>query len=479
MRKIRLVLGMHQNGYSIRRIARSTGISRSTITDYLTRAKLARLAMPLPDGMDDHRLEDLLFPVASSHLRAIEEQPNWRVIHQEKMARSDATLQVLHSDYLELHPSGMKYSYFCESYRRYVNTLKRYLRRIYEPGERILVDYAGRTVPIVNIKTGESSKAQIFVGILPASRYTYAEAHHSQSLPDWIAAHCRMLEFFGGAPKVIVCDNLKAGVTKASRLEPVVNSTYQNFAEHYGMVVVPTRPRRPKDKAPVENAVLVVERWILFRLRHRIVTSLDELNAAIRELLIDLNSRHFQKLEGSRLSLFESMERSALSPLPAKRYEYVEIMFARVGLAYCVTVHGTSYSVPEYLVRQEVEVRISIEMIEVVYRGKRVTSYIRKDNGGMVVNPDHMPPSHKAFACWESSTTLDFASQNGEHILKLVETMLHPVKTREQGYRLHQTLRHLVADFGAARVNTACAIAISIGLPKFSNVRSLLTNKLD
>lgn len=277
MRKIRQVLRLAWEAHSSQRgIAKSLGLSRDVVTDYLTRATAAGLRWPLPLELDDAALELRLFPPLPADT-ARKPEPDWAAVHQE-LKRKGATLHVLHEEYLAAHPGGMCYSLFCERHRAWARTLKRYMRQTHVAGERVFVDYAGPTVAIVNPASGESRWAQVFVGVFGASSYTYAEAHWSQRLPDWIAAHTRMFTFFGGVPEVIVCDNLKSAVTKASRTEPVLNPTYQNLADHYGVLILPARPHKPKDKGKVENAVLVVERWILFRLRKRIFTSLAELN---------------------------------------------------------------------------------------------------------------------------------------------------------------------------------------------------------
>lgn len=479
MKRIRLVLRMLHERYSVRSIATYIGIGRNTVTDYVTRAKMAGIAWPLPVDLDDQQLEKLLFPGNGRTNPDQRPLPDWGKIHEELRARAGATLQALHAEYVDTYPDGIGYSYFCECYQKYVRTLKRYLRRVYKPGERVLVDYAGPTMDILDLKKGTVSKAQIFVGVMGASLYTYAEAHPSQSLPNWISAQRRMLEFFGGAPAVIVCDNLKSGVTKASRTDPVVNATYQNFADHYDIVIVPTRPRSPKDKSRVENGVLVTERWILFRLRNRIFTSFDELNSAISDLLIELNSRPFKKLPGCRQSAFESVDLPALRGLPMPPYAYVEIMLVRIGFDYTVFVHGTRYTVPEFLVRQEVELRISPETVEVFWRQRRVASHARKDNSDPVINPEHMPAAHRAFALWESRLTLDLAQQSGRHVFDLMDTLLADIRTREQGYRLHNALQRLLSDFSPSRVDAACCRAIAIGAPKLNSVRSILRNKLD
>ncbi len=246
-------------------------------------------------------------------------EPDWKVIQQE-LKHKGATLQGFHEEYLAEYPKGMSYSLFCRRYRGFAQTLKRSMRQIYVAGERVFVDYTGPTIQIMTPQTGEIRHAQIFVGVLGASNYIYAEAHWSQSVPDLIAAHTRMFAHFGAVPSVVVCDNLKSAVIKASRTDPVINFTYQDMAEHYGTLILPARAYKPKDKTKAENGVLIVERWILFRLRKRVFTSLGELNEAIHNLITEINARPFQKLPGCRQLLFDTVDRPAMLSLPASTY---------------------------------------------------------------------------------------------------------------------------------------------------------------
>ncbi len=479
MRKIRQVLRLHyENQQSRRAIARSLGLSRDAIADYLTRAAAAKLTWPLPPDLDDAALEQRLFPPVVAIAAPRKPEPDWAQIHQE-LKRKGATLQVLHEEYLAVHPDGMAYSLFCQRHREFAQTLKRYMRQTYVAGERVFVDYAGPTMGIVDRQTGEMLVAQIFVAVLGASNYIYAEAHWSQSLPDWIAAHTRMFEHFGAVPAVIVCDNLKAAVTKASRTEPVVNATYQDMADHYGTLILPARAYQPKDKAKAENGVLIVERWILFRLRKRVFTSLGELNTAIRELLTEINARPFQKLPGSRQSAFEKLDRPAMLPLSASPYEFAEFRKVRVGLDYCIKVDERPYSVPFRLARREVELRLTAATIEVLHRGQRVASHVRSACSVPAIDPQHMEAAHRHFGLWEPGGALAWAMQTGPHVHRFLQTLLATMRTREQGYRAHNALKKLANDFTNERLNAACCRAIEIGAQSLSSIRSILRNSLD
>ena len=479
MRKIRAVLRLHYEAHQSRRsIARSLGMSRDAVTDYLTRAAAAKLTWPLPASMDDAELERQLFPLVITSGAKRKAEPNWAEIHQE-LKRKGATLQVLHEEYLAAHPGGIGYSLFCERHREFATTLKRYMRQTYVAGERVFVDYAGPTMVVVDRVSGAIRYAQIFVGVLGASNYIYAEAHWTQSLPDWIAAHVRMFEHFGAVPSVVVCDNLKSAVTKASRTEPVVNATYQAMADHYGSVILPARARKPKDKAKVEGSVLIVERWILFRLRKRVFTSLGELNEAIRELLVDVNARPFRKLSGCRQSALDAIDRPAMRTLPASPYEYAEFHKVRVGMDYRVEVDSCPYSVPFQLAGREVELRVTAATVEILHGGKRVASHARGTGSVPVIDEQHLEAAHRHVRMWQAEQALEWAGATGTHVRHFLETLLAGIKVREQGYRAHIGLKKLARDFGSDRLDAACRRAIEIGAHSVANVRSILRNNLD
>ena len=409
MRSIKEVLRLKWTcGLSDRQIAKSCSIARSTVGEYLRRAEKAGLHWPLPEGMDDSQLDALLFPVAplvcSGAPRAM---PDWTQIRKE-LKKKGVTLFLLWEEYKETHPDGYQYSWFCEQYQKWTGKLDLVMRQDHRAGEKMFVDYAGQTVPMVDRCTGEVHQAQIFIAVLGASNYTYAEATWSQSLPDWIHSHVRALAFLQGVPELVIPDNVKSGVTKASRYEPDLNPTYQEVATHYGFAIIPTRVCKPRDKAKVEVGVQVVERWILARLRHFTFFSLHELNTHIQGLLSKLNHRPFRKLPGSRRSLYESLDRPALKPLPTQPYVYAEWKKARVHIDYHIEVEGHYYSVPYQLVKEQVEVRLTAETIEVFHKSRRVTSHRRSNiKGQHTTIEQHMPNPHNTpYTGWGMSFIL-------------------------------------------------------------------------
>lgn len=480
MRKVNEVLRLKWScGLSKREIAKSCSISRSTVSEYLRRADEAGISWPLPEGLSEGDLDRLLFPPPPSIPAEERAKPDWLEIHQEKK-RKGVTMFLLWQEYKERHPDGFQYSAFCQKYQTWSGKLDLVMRQDHRAGEKMFVDYAGQTMPVVDPKTGEIRHAQIFVAVLGASNYTYAEATWTQALPDWISSHSRAFAFFGGVPEIVVPDNLKSGVTKSCKYEPDINPTYQDMATHYGCAVIPARVRRPKDKAKVEVAVQVVERWILARLRNNKFFSLSELNAAISKLIAQLNDRQFKKLPGSRKSLFETMDKPALRALPSEPYVYAEWKKARVNIDYHIEVKGLFYSVPYQLVKHEVEARVTKNTVEVFYRGQRVASHPRFIPGlRYITNPEHMPKAHQKFAEWTPQRLIRWASQNGPSTAKLIESVLSSRHHPQQGFRSCLGIMRLGKDYGEERLEAACSRALTFGGLSFKSIQAILKRGLD
>ena len=436
MRKIKEVLRLSRGlGLTARKIGRSLSISHPTVLDYLSRAKKHGLAWPLPDHLDEAALEKLLCGPSSVSSPSTRPQPDCPYIHQE-LRKKGVTLQLLWQEYKEVHPSGYQYTQFCDIYRKFAKKLDLSLRQHHKAGDRLFVDYAGQTIPVTDRDTGEIRAAQIFVAVLGASNYTYAETAYSQELPAWISAHVRAFEFFGGVPSVIVPDNLKSAVVRACRYEPDLNPTYQEMAAHYGAAVLPARARKPKDKAKVEAGVLIVERWILAALRNRSFLGLDQLNTAIRELLDALNARPFKKMNACCFSLFETLDLPALKPLPSQRYMYAEWKKARVNIDYHVEVEGHYYSVPYTLAREQIDVRMTSTTIECIHRGKRMASHLRSTRRGQhTTQKAHMPQSHRRHLQWTPIRMIAQAEKVGPCCAEVVKKILLERHYPEQGFR--------------------------------------------
>jgi transposase len=479
MRKIEEILRLKfEAGLSHRAIAQSCSVSSSTVSAYIAYAKVAGLSWPLPEGMTTEQLETKLFPEKKPGRRKLA-LPDWSSVHKESK-RKGVTLSLLWVEYKQNHPDGYSYSQFCYHYREWKKHLNPTMRQKHKAGEKLFVDYAGHTVAVVDPETGEVRKAQIFVATLGASNYTYAEAHWTQSLPNWLAAHVRALAFLGGVPQLLVPDNLKAGVTSPNLYEPDLNPTYQDFASHYGVAVVPTRVRKPRDKAKVEVGVQVVERWVLARLRDRTFFSLADLNKAMAELLAELNRREMKHLGQSRLALFEELDQPALTPLPERPYEFALWKKARVHIDYHVSFEKHHYSVPYKLTSKEVDIRACEKTIEIYYQRQRVASHPRSTSqGGYSTHRLHMPAEHQFYSQWSPERFLRWAQEIGEQTGVLVSRVLDTRRHPEQAYRSCLGILGLAKRYSPQRLEAACTRANAAGIRSYKGVHNILKHQLD
>lgn len=479
MRKIRELLRLHLDvKLSQHQIANSLNLSVGVVNKYVKKANQAGLTWPLPPALkEDKELKQTLFPLKETGI----ENPalDFAAIHAA-LKQPHVTLQLLWNEYLPTVAQPYSYTHYCLLYRTWRDTQQYSLRQAHKAGEKVFVDYAGPTIDIIDSDTGEIRTAQIFVGVLGASNYTYAEATWDQQLPNWIGSHRRMFAFFGGVPSLVVPDNLKSAVTRACRYEPDLNPTYADFIAHYGTAVLPTRPYKPKDKAKAENAVLVVERWILAKLRHHTFFGLAELNQAIASLLTELNERPFQKLPGCRRSQFEALDKPALRPLPTTAYQFARFKKARVHLDYHVELEGHYYSVPHNLVKQEIEIRFTNTTVECLYQGKRVASHPRHyRQGAHTTCFEHMPKAHQKYRSWTPARFLNWALDIGPSTRDLVQQLLTCKPHPEQGFRSCMGLLRLAKLHGATRLEQACTRALALGSPRRSSVASILKKGLE
>lgn len=479
MRKIRDVLRLRAAGLSHRQIAKSLGLGRSTVGEYLARAEEADLAWPLPETLAEADLERLLFPDAHP-LPEGRPLPDWAEVHRE-LRRDGVTLFLLWEEYRAAHPEdGYQYSRFCDLYQRFTGKLSPSMRQVHRAGEKTFVDFSGKKPAIVDPETGEVREVELFVAALGASGFTYAEATPGQDLDSWITAHLNMFAYFEGSSSILVPDQLKSGITKACRYEPGINRTYEEMATHYGAVVIPARVRRPKDKPKAELSVLLAQRWILAVLRNRVFFSLEALNDAIRELLDRLNDRPLQKLKVSRRQLFEEIDRPALRPLPPTRYEKGIWSYPKVNIDYHVEVEGNFYSVPYQLLKEQMEARTTATTVEIFLQSRRITSHRRlRGRGRYSTYPDHMPPSHRAHREWTPSRLIDWAAKTGPHTAELVtrifETRAHP----EQGYRSCLGLMRLGKTYGSDRLEEASRRALRLRAYRYHTVKNILSAGTD
>ena len=478
MRQMRQVLRLHASGTSDREIGRAVGAARSTVRDAIQRAKAAGLCWPLPADLSDTALEEKLFarPNSSAGVRRRPE-PDWAVLVRE-LKRPGVTVGLLHEEYLACHPGGYGYSRFCDLFREFEHRLSPVMRQQHVAGDKVFVDYSGKKLAIIDPLTGEIREAEIFVAVLGASNLTYAEATWTQQLVDWCGSHVRLFGMLGGVPRLIVPDNLKSAIHKASFYDPETNRTYGRLAAHYGIGVLPARPRRPKDKAKVEAGVLFAQRYILGRLRNQSFFSLAEANRAIDEVMARMNDAVMRRLGISRRQLFEAVERPALQALPAEPYVYAEWLLARVGVDYHIEIRGFFYSVPFTLIGQQVDVRLTERTIEAFHRGSRVAAHERRYGGrahGTVA--EHMPPAHRHYATWSPERFRSWAASFGPNTEGLIIAILASRRHPEQGFRtclgVLQRLRGLPRD----RVEAVALRAVETGLLTYKAITALIGAK--
>ena len=480
MRRIRDVLRLKfAQGLSERAISASLGLGKGSVGSYLQRARQAGLSWPLPEGLDDDGLELLLFPASPSVPDPNRPVPDWSAIDKELRKRG-VTRMLLWQEYQEQHPGGFGYTWFCTHFDAWKGRVRPSMRQTHVGGEKVFVDFSGDAIDIIDPDTGEVRGAKLFVAAMGASSYTYAEAVLSEGLEDWIGAHTRMFTYFGGAPKAVVPDNLKSAVIKPDRHDPGLNRTYAEMAEHYGTAILPARPYKPKDKSKVEVAVQVSQRWIVARLRNRRFFSLAELNAAIRPLLDDLNTRVMRDYGASRADLFATLDRPNLMPLPTAPYVFARWKRARVAPDYHIEADGCWYSVPFGLIRQLVDLRITQTTVEVFHRGKRVASHARNPGRhNHVTVPDHMPSSHRRYAEWTPARILANAEKLGPSVAAFCQTVMESRPHPEQGFRTCLGVLSLAKRYEAKRLDAACHRGVVIKARSVASIQSILKTGLD
>ena len=474
MRKIREVLRLKVEAQlSDRQIAAALGSARSTVQECLRRCRQAGIGWPLSPEVGEAELQEQLYR-RSVPPKAAAPLPDFAAVHRE-LARRSVTRWLLWQEYKAQYPEGLQYTAFCNQYRRWLATQELVFRQVHVPGDKLFVDYAGQTMPVTDRSTGELREAQIFVAVLGASNYTYAEASWGQSAPDWLGSHVRALAFIGGAPCAIVPDNLKSGVSKAHRYEPDLNPAYHDLAEHYGLAILPARVRKPRDKAKVEAGVLVVERWILARLRNRVFFSLGELNATIRTLIEDLNTRPFKKLEGCRRSRFEQLERAALRPLPLRPYEFGEWKKAKVHPDYHVQIERAYYSVPYRLIGERVDVRLSAQAVEIFHQHQLIAAHARtRTRGQFHTLQAHRPAAHVAMIENTLERMFERASAIGPATVSVLRAQARLRKHAEQTLRSAQGILRLGRDFSPLALERACERALTLQAFSYRAVRTLI-----
>ena len=485
MRNIREVLRLHfLGGSNSRSIAVAVGCSKSAVNKYLARAQTAGIASWAEVmALDEAELERRLYPTMPISLLRTQpkrELPDYAKIHEELRRRDhQVTLMLLWQEYKELSPEGYQYTQFVDYYHRWAKKLSVVMRQTHKPGEKGFVDFCDGLF-ITDANSGEKKRTQLFVAALGCSSYTWAYTVASQELPAWLVCHVHYYEFLGGVPAITVPDNLRSGVKKPDRYEPVINQSYRELAQHYGTCVIPARVRRPRDKAKAEAAVLVAQRWILAVLRDRTFYSVAEINAAIAVLLEKLNNRKMRHLGKSRRELFIELDQGALKSLPPARYEFAEWKKVRLNIDYHITFDDHYYSAPYQLIRQELMVRATGTATEIFFKGKRVASHLRSYiKYKHTTEATHMPASHQKFAEWTPARIIDWAGKTGPSTARVVEKMIETKPHPEQAYKAAAGLIRLAGDYSKERVEKAATKALLIGSPSYQTIKSMLARSME
>ena len=481
MRKLKEILRLkYQANLSNRKISKSLSISASTISTYLTRAKSIGISSwPLSDEWSDAVLSKQFLQTKRTATTAVS-LPNWPEFELE-LKRKGVTKQLLWQEYVERN-SGNTYSYsqLCRHYKTWARKLQPSMRQNHVAGEKLFIDYCGPTVQLINPDTGECRGAQVFVAVMGASNYTYAEATLSQKLEDWVMSHVRCFEFLGGVPDLLIPDNLKSATTRACKYDPDLNPTYQQMASHYNVTILPARPLKPKDKAKAENGVLIVERWIMGVIRKEIFYCLSQLNQRIRELVIWMNNKKFQKISGTRSSLFNAIDLPALKPLPLQSYEYTYIKKVTVHADYHVEVEKHYYSVPYGLIRKRLEAHVTQKLICLFHQGHCVARHIKSTReGGHTTITEHMPKAHQTYANWTPERLENWAEKQGDSVLELVTLLLGRKTHSQQSFRACFGLLTLEKKYSCERVDAACKRGLITGAYRLKNIQAILNNGLD
>ena len=480
MRNLREILRLRlQAGLSLRQIKNSQRVSLGAVQKIVSQAEAQGLNWSTIDQLGDEQLASRFYPESDTRTSSAFQLPDWVMVHQE-LKRKGVTKHLLWEEYTQAYPnSSYSYPQYCFLYQQWAKKQRRSMRQIHKAGDKLFVDYAGQTVPIVDGETGEIRHAQIFVAVLGASNYTFCEATWTQNLRDWLGSHARAFVFLGGVPRLIVPDNLKSGVSKPCRYDPDINRNYQQLAAHYGVAIMPARPYKPQDKAKAEVGVQIIERWILARLRHQTFFSLAELNQCIQSLLVGVNNKPFKQLKGSRQLWFESLDRPALQALPKQPYQYTDIKTVKVNVDYHIQYDQHLYSVPHHLVGEKLELHAKDQLIELYFQHQRVTSHARRYLPGTTTLAEHMPVRHEKHHQWSAGRLMNWARDIGDDVLVWVKTQLQKKQHEQQAYRVCLGLLNLSRQYPADRLNKACAIANKNQLYRLKQIKSILHSNQD
>lgn len=480
MKKLLEVLRLHfNNNLSVRQIAITSAVSKSTVSNYLALFNKSGLSWPLdPEYLNETKLSAMLNPGAQVNNK--DSKIDFISIHNELKQHKKLTLQLLWEEYNQRGEMPYSYGHLALLYRKWLSKKPEYMRQTHKAGEKIFVDYSGDIVPIYDKFTGEiKEKAQIFVGVLGASNYIYIEATHSQKLCDWTMSHVRMFEHINGVPELVILDNLKSGVSKPHRYDPDITPAYYHMLAHYKTVAMPARIYTPKDKAKAENGVLIIQRWIIARLRNMKFTSLEELNTELSKLMLIANNKFMKLYQCSRLDLFNKLDKPVLRALPEFSYVYQDYKKVRVGGDYHINVENHFYSVPYNLIKSEVDVWYTSNKIEVYHKNICVAKHVRSYQlGGKTSDIEHMPVDHKKFEEMNSTKIKEIAIEIGVATKLIIDHIINDSPHESIACRKSYGFLKLAKKYGKTKLENACNYAISIGVFNYKNIEILLASNI-
>jgi len=479
MRKLKEVLRLWLTaGLSNRKIALITGIGKTAVSKHVKRGKKLGLDWSRVSGMPEEAIEALLYPSTDEPKPGGPAIPDWDEVAKE-LRRKGVTKQLLWEEYREDHGDRTySYSRFCELYASWRGQIEPVMRFEHAAGEKCFVDYAGHTLTVVDPETGESREAQVFVAVLGASNYTFVDVTWSQCSEDFLASHQRAVEFFGGVPRIFVLDNLRSGVTKPDWYEPLLNRSYEDLVNHLGAVAIPARVRKPRDKAKAENGVLQVERRVLAVLRDELIVGLEAARTRVIEELDKLNDRPFQKMAGSRSSVFAELDAPALQPLPKTRWVPTEWKRTKVHIDYHVEIDRHLFSVPYQYIGEVLDVKVTPNLVEIFRKGRPVASH-RRTRARYTTKAEHMPSSHREHRKWNPPRVVATAKRIGPHTSQLVDQLLSSKPHPEQGYRPCLGIVRLADKYDEDRLEAACRRALAYSSVSYKSVKSILEKGLD
>ncbi len=464
-------------GRTHRDIAASVRVSAGKVGGVCLDARALGLDAESIDAMSDAELEARLYPKTPPTV--VRPEPDCAALHLE-MRRPGVTLALLHVEFLGAHPDGLRYTAFCDRYREWVKRRSPVMRQTHVAGDKLFVDYAGMKAKLVDPQTREVVEVELFVAVLGASNYTYAEATRTQQVTDFVSSVSRAIDFIGGVPRAIVPDQLKSAVIKACRYDPTIQRTTADLARHYATTILPARPRSPRDKAKVEGGVLIAERWLLARIRNEVFTSLGALNVRLAELTADLNGREMRDYKASRRELLERLDKPALGALPEHPFEASSWKQVALNIDYHFELDHHLYSAPHTLLREELWVRATASTVEIFHGGERVGACVRSYvHGGRTTKSEHMPSTHRAHAEWTPSRILAWAETVGPSTHALCEVILRERHHPEWGFRSCLGLFRLAKKYGAARVDAASQRALYAGARSYRPVKTILQHGLE